>query len=136
MFKPDTQKKSAAVAICHANGSYLSANQILSTIHNAYSLPKITIIFFISKMPAKKVTKAESNSKCDATKHIQGTPFEWRSLVFPTSFFALSPSMTLQHRLSHLWANRIMADEQIKEDVGEEMRTSILTMLLFFVYLS
>lgn len=77
-----------------------------------------------------------SNSKCDATKHIQGTPFEWRSLVFPTSFFALPPSMTLQHRLSHLWANRIMADEQIKEDVGEEMRTSILTMLLFSVYLS
>lgn len=56
-FKPDTQKKSAAVAICHANGSYLSANQILSTIHNAYSLPKIAIIFFISKMPAKKETR-------------------------------------------------------------------------------
>jgi len=57
VFKPDTQKKSAAVAICHANGSYLSANQILSTIHNAYSLPKIAIIFFISKMPAKKETR-------------------------------------------------------------------------------
>lgn len=91
---------------------------------------------FYFKNASQKRNKAESNSKCDATKHIQGTPFEWRSLVFPTSFFALSPSMTLQHRLSHLWANRIMADEQIKEDVGEEMRTSILTMLLFSVYLS
>ena len=56
-----------------------------------------------------------SNSKCDATKHIQGTPFEWRSLVFPTIFFDLSPYMTFQHRLSHLLANRIMAYEQKKK---------------------